>query len=202
MTKEMFQKIDDHESEIKARSVWQYKGKEYFDKLRQAYAERTQQYEDIIWQMMVERALSSARGVNLERLGEFYLVERQGLSDGLYRNLIITVRNRFQAAGQNEILLASLRLLSANNNVSLTQVFPATVLMRIFVDDFGDSPNPIELNIVMQAIKAAGVKLHIGEQLNAPSFVFSDNVAGGDAGHGFSEFADGAGGGAFANILQ
>ncbi len=202
MTKEMYEKIEDHDSEIKARSVWQYKGKEYFDKLRQAYAERTQEYEDIIWRLLLERALSNARGVNLDRRGEFFLVERQGLADGLYRNLIFTIRNRFQAAGQIEILLASLRLMAANNNVSLTQVFPAAILTHIFVDNFGDTFNPGELNIVMQAIKAAGVRLVIGEQLNSSAFIFSDNPAGGNPGEGFSEFSDGTGGGAFPHILD
>lgn len=202
MTEEMYVKIEDHEAEIKARQVWQYKDQEIFDKLLQAYAESRQEYEDILFQLLTERALSNAKGVTLDRLGEYYQVERNGLSDAVYRNIIITTLSRLQAAGQIEILLDALRITSQNPDVSLLQVFPAAILMTIFVTAFGETPAPAELNAIMQAVKAAGVKLDIAEQLQVSAFIFSDNVGGGNAGEGFSAFSSGDGGGAFPHILS
>lgn len=201
MTEEMYSRNDNHDAEIKERQVWQYKDQEIFNKLLEAYAESRQEYEDILFQLLTERALSNAKGETLDRLGEYYNTKRNGLSDALYRNLLKTILSRLQAAGQVEILLDSLRTLAINQDVALIQVFPATVLMIIFVNGFGQSPNPTELNIIMQQVKAAGVKLDIAEQLKTSAFIFSDNVAGGNAGEGFSLFVDGAGGGVFSQIL-
>lgn len=202
MTEEMYVKIEDHEVEIKARQVWQYKDQEIFDKLLQAYAESRQEYEDILFQLLTERALSNAKGVTLDRLGEYYQVKRNGRSDAVYRNVIITTLSRLQAAGQIEILLDTVRLLAQNADVSLIQVFPAAILMTIFVTAFGETPATAELNVIMQTVKAAGVKLDIAEQLKTSAFIFSDDVGGGNSGEGFSGVASGDGGGAFPHILS
>lgn len=204
MTSEMYEKIGDHESAIKDRQVWQYENKENWDKLLELYAETRQDYENILWQLLTERALSNAVGVTLDRIGEFYLVERNGLPDNLYRNLIITTLSRLQAAGQVEVLLDALRLLALNENVSLAQVFPAGVLMHIFVTSFGDTPSPAELNATMQLVKAAGVKLVIAEQItsNSPFVPTYGTLLPGDPGKGFATQLDGSDGGSFSSIIK
>ena len=200
---EMYDKINEHEAEIKARQVWQYENKEIFDKLLAAYAESRQEYEDILWQLLTERALSNAIGVTLDKIGEYYQVERNGLSDSLYRNLIITTISRLQSAGQIEVLLDALRILSLNPDVALSQIFPAGIIMHIFVSSFGETPNPTELNATMQLVKAAGVKLVIVEQTTSnrgfiPTY---GALLPGDAGKGFSVALDGSDGGSFSSII-
>jgi len=204
MTDEMYDKITDHEAEIKARQVWQYENKEIFDKLLEAYAESRQEYENILWQLLTERGLSNAVGVTLDRIGEYYQADRNGLPDNLYRNLIITTLSRLQSAGQIEVLLDSLRILSLNPDVALTQVFPAGIIMHIFVSAFGDTPSPTELNATMQLVKAAGVKLVIVEQTTSNSaFVPTyGTLLPGDAGKGFSVALDGSDGGSFSTIIK
>ena len=201
MADEMYDKIDDHESEIKERQVWQYKGQENWEKLLQAYAESRQDYENILFQLLTQRALSNAQGITLDRIGEFFQVLRNGRTDPIYRSAIATTVSRLQSAGQIEVLLDALRILAQNTNVSLLQVFPATVLMTIFVDAFGETLGTVNLNVSMQLIKAAGVKLDIAEQLNATAFIFSGDVGGGASGDGFSGVATGDGGGAFPHII-
>jgi hypothetical protein len=204
MTEEMYTKITDHEEEIKARQVWQYENQENWDKLLEMYAERTQEYEDILWQLLTERALSNAVGVTLDRIGEYYQVERNGLPDNLYRNLITTTLSRLQSAGQVEVLLDALRLLSLTQDVALSQVYPATVLMTVFVAAFGDTPNPTDLNNTMQLVKAAGVKLVIVEETtsNSPFVPTYGTLLPGDAGKGFATQLDGSDGGSFSSIIK
>jgi hypothetical protein len=200
---EMYLYNSDYEGQIKGRQIWQYKDQEIFDKLLEAYAETRQEYEDVGHQLLIERSLSDAEGVNLDRLGEFYNVPRNGQPDGVYRDLIITASARLQAGGQIEILLNALRLLAKNLNVALVQAFPATILMYIFVGVFGQTPDPVAVNTVMQATKAAGVQLTIAEQITSnEGFIFqSTNPAGGNVGEGFATLSDGSDGGSFASII-
>lgn len=203
MTPEMYEPIDDHVDQAKGRAVWQYKGKSNWDALLEIHIQRIQILEDLNSRLLVEQSLSNAVGVQLDLFAADYDLSRDGRSDEDFRVEIRTKLNLLRSSGQVNVLLFNLQRMVDGRQVSIRQVFPLTLLMWIFVDDFGDisSEEAGRINAAMQEIKAAGVGLEIGLQLNAPTFIVSDNPAGGPAGQGVATLLDGSDGGAFVKSI-
>jgi len=205
MTEEMYEPIDDHVDQAKGRAVWQYKGKTNWDALHEIHVQRIQVLEDLNNRLLVEQSLSNAVGVQLDLFAADYDILREGKSDEDFRVEIRTKLNLLRSSGQVNVLLFNLQRLVNHGAlpVALRQVFPLTVLMWCFVNDFGDitSEEAARVNTAMQEIKAAGVKLEIGLQLNASAFIVSDNPSGGPAGQGVATLLDGSDGGAFVKSI-
>lgn len=203
MTEEMYEPISDHVEQAKNRAVWQYKEKPNWDALHEIHIQRIQILEDINNRLLVEQSLSNSVGVQLDLLAADYGLLREGRSDEDFRAALRTQINLLYSAGQVNVLLFNLQRLVNDRQVSLNQIFPLALLMWIFVDDFGDitSEEAARINAVMQEIKAAGVRLDIGLQLNATAFIVSDNPAGGPAGQGVATLPDGSDGGAFVKSV-
>lgn len=198
---EMYDQILTHSDDAKNRQVWQYKGKENLDKIIEIHAERIQLLENVLYEVLTKRAISTGSGEQLDRLGEFLDVPRDGVSDGVYRINLSSAASKLRKAGQVEILLDTLRAVTEIDDVSLLQVFPASLLMHVFVDDFTDIENQETVNTQMQKVKAAGINLDIGLQLNSSVFRFSDSLLGGTAGEGFATTTTSEDGGTFARIF-
>lgn len=198
---EIYSKITTHEDDAKDRQVWQYEDADNFNSLIEIHANRMQLIENALWDLLRLRAISTATGTQLDRVGEYYQVLRSGDTDTVYRSRIISEINRVQKAGQVEIMLSSLRSLSGQDDVTLIQVFPCALLMHILVDDISDVTNQDTILNTMDGVKAAGVSLDIGLQVSNP-FVFSNSPLGGATGTGFSTVADGTGGGVFSPLLS
>lgn len=199
---EMYELITTHEEDAKDRQVWQYESSDNFNSLIKIHADRMQILEDVLNDLLTLRSVSAAEGVQVDKNGEYYQVTRDGDNDTDYRARQKSEVGRVQRAGQVEILLSSLRSLSDQPNVSLIQVFPATNLMHIFVDDLEDVTDQQAIKAEMDRIKAAGVNLVIGVQLNSSAFVFqSDSASGGSNNSGFATLIDGSDGGNFPQIL-
>lgn len=203
MTAEMYEPIDDHVDQAKGRAVWQYKGKPNWDALHEIHIQRIQILEDINNRLLVEQSLSNSVGVQLDLFAADYELLRDGKSDEDFRVEIRTKLNLLRSSGQVNILLFNLQRLSGGRQVSLQQIFPLALLMWIFVDDFGDitSEEAVRINAAMQEIKAAGVGLEIGLQLNATAFIVAPTISGGPAGEGVATLLDGSDGGAFIKSL-
>ena len=203
MTEEMYEPISDHVEQAKNREVWQYKGKPNRDALTEIHVGRIQVLEDINSRLLSEQSLSNSAGVQLDLFGTDYDVFREGRGDEDFRVAIQTKLNLLRSSGQVNILLFNLQRLAGGRQVSLRQVFPLTLLMWIFVDDFGDitGAEAARIDAAMQEIKAAGVGLEIGLQLNATAFIISDNPSGGPAGQGVATLIDGSDGGAFVKSV-
>ena len=203
MIAEMYETIDDHVDQAKSRAVWQYKGKPNWDALHEIHIQRIQILEDLNNRLLVEQSLTNSVGVQLDLFGADYDVFREGRNDDDFRVAIQVKLNLLRSSGQVNILLFNLKRMTNNRPVAIQQVFPLLLLMWIFVDDFNDitSEEADVINTAMQEIKAAGVKLEIGIQLNTSAFIVSDNPAGGPAGQGVATLLDGSDGGAFVKSL-
>ena len=204
MSEEMYAPIDDHIEQAKGRAVWQYKDKPNWDAGREIYAQRIQILEDILGKLLTERSLSAAVGVQLDRYAADYNLERlPGESDEDFRSRIRVEINLLRSAGQHPILVFNLNRLVAPRQTSIRQIFPLKILAWIFVDDFGDftAEELARIDSVMQDVKAAGVNLEIGLQLNNNAFIVSDNPSGGAAGQGVATLPDGSDGGAFVKSI-
>lgn len=199
---EMYDKITTHEDSALDRQVWQYKEKTNFDNLIKIHADRMQKLENVLYDLLVSRAISTASGQQLDNAGEYLQVLRGGLGDESYRAQLLSAASKLRKAGQVEVLLDTLRSLTGKT-VSLLQVFPCNVFMHVFVDGFSELSNEDLIYSTMQSVKAAGVRLEIGKQTteNSP-LTFSDNINGGAVGQGFSTLADGSDGGSSAELLE
>lgn len=203
MTEPMIEPITDHVDQAKGRAVWQYKGKSNWDALSEVHTERIQVLEDILEQVLNERSLTNSVGVQLDRFGADFKVFRDGDNDSDFRLRISIEINLSRSAGQVNVLIFNLARLVSPRDVSLKQIFPLTILMRIFVTDFSEfSVSDLEMiNLTMQAIKAAGVGLEVGLELIGNAFIVSDNPSGGPAGQGVATLIDGSDGGAFVKSV-
>jgi len=201
---EMIQPIDDHVDQAQDRAVWQYKGKANWDALTEIHVERMQVLEDVLQQMLVDRSLRNSEGVQLDRFGADYSVTRlPGESDASYRQQIFIKINLLRSAGLVDDLVVNIQTIVNPRSVALQQVFPLLILITVFVDDFGEISTELaeRVNETMQTLKAAGVGLEVGLQLNSSAFIVSDNPAGGNPGEGVATLLDGSDGGAFVKSL-
>lgn len=203
MISEMYEPINDHVDQAKARAVWQYKGKANWDALHEIHIQRIQILEDINNRLLVEQSLSNSVGVQLDLFAADYDLFREGKSDDDFMVEIRTKINLLRSAGQVNVLLFNLGRLAAGRLVALRQIFPLALLMWILVDDFGDisAEEASRINAAMQEIKAAGVGLEIGLQLNN-AFIAAPTILGGAAGEGAATVLDGSDGGAFVKSLM
>lgn len=204
MPEEFYTKIDNHAEIAKGRQVYQYKGKENWEKLLTVHVGRLQNIEDVLHDMLTRRNLTNGAGVLLDLEGADLLLTRNpGESDADFLARIQVEINLLKGFGQTPVLISNLTRLIQPLTHSLKQIFPLKILMWIFVDDFGDlTPEEIaRIDLVMQDVKAAGVGLEIGLQLIGNAFIVSDNPAGGPAGQGAATLPDGSDGGAFVKSL-
>jgi len=203
VTEEMILPITDHVDQAKNRAVWQYKNKSEWDALTEIHAERMQVLEDVLEQILKERSLTRSVGVQLDRYGADFKVFREGDNDEDFRLRIRVEINISRSFGEVESLIFNLARLVFPRPISLTQIFPLLILMRIFVTDFGEiSDEALAMaDLTMQTVKAAGVGLEVGLQLVGNAFIVSDNPSGGAAGEGVATLIDGSDGGAFVKSI-
>jgi len=205
MTEEMCEYISDHIDTAEARSVWQYKDKANWDAGREIYAQRIQILEDILERIILERSVSDSVGVQLELLAADYNLERlPNESDTDLRQRLIVKINTLLSSAQMPVLIASLGRSAGGRKTSIKQVFPIKLLAWIFVDDFSEltAEELSRINNTMQEIKAAGVGLDVGLQLNDVGFLFSDTLTAGENERGFAVTIGGTDGGAFSKLIE
>jgi hypothetical protein len=204
MTSEMYTKVDNHVEQAQGRAVWQYKDQEGWDKWLEIHVERTQFLENVYYDLLTKRDLTNATGEQLRLLGlDYDLTQLLNEGEEDFRARIRVEISLLKSSGQVPVLNFNLSRLVTPRAISLKQIFPLKILMWIFVDTFEDFTEE-ELNRIhttMDDVKAAGVGLDIGLQLNNNSFIVSDNPAGGDVGEGVATLPDGSNGGAFIKTV-
>jgi hypothetical protein len=195
-------KIDNHIDQAQDRQVVRWKGLTNEDKIIKIRVARLQVLEDLLFEMLDGRAISNASGAQLDGIGEFYGDQgaRANRTDDEYRAFLLTLPAKLRQAGQVNVLLDSLANLTGSP-VTLIQSFPRVVLMHIYVDAPISADSQTSILAAMESIKAYGVNLEIGQQLNYSAFIFSNNVSGGNSGEGFSSTATGEDGGIFVSLL-
>ena len=204
MTDEMYDEINDHVEIALGRQVYQYKEGVNWNKLIQSHVDRYQIQENVQFQLLTERDLTNAVGVQLELLGADYKLTRDGSeSDEDFRARIRVEISLLRGNGQVPVLIFSLQRLVEPRAISLNQIFPLKILMWIFVDDFNEiTQDEIDrINLTMEDVKAAGVGLDVGLQLNNNVFKVAPTALGGAAGEGVATLIDGSDGGAFVKSI-
>ncbi len=149
---------------------------------RLSVIDQLQELENTYFDLIENRALDTAEGVQLDRLGENLGLEREpGQSDDDYRILLNTQIVANLSNGEAETLIEITRVLTDSSVVKLQELFPAHVIIEFD----GEATNQSLVVQRLKRVKAAGVGLDLVKDVGAESFVFE----GGD-GLGFSSTQD------------
>lgn len=130
---EQINKITDHEDAAKARLLYQYRLTDTdLKKIIGINAARTQSLENILFDVMIERALipNTVGGTVLDAIGERSGVKRPaGLADDKYKALIIAKIGSYTSYGTHSDILLILQGLGATEVLAI-DMYPAAMLIN------------------------------------------------------------------------
>lgn len=180
--------IFDHVAKALDRLPYQFKTQENIENLISLYANRTQNVEDIFWELLELRFLEDALGQQLDNLGKILDIEREGLSDDDYRIRLIAKIAQHNSEGTPEDLIAIYSLLMDPDKIEYNEIYPAEFTMAAI------NANPIgstdKIHEAILRTKAGGVRLSYLVSTGPNPFVFFGDGDGG----GFGSVGNGDGG--------
>jgi hypothetical protein len=145
--------IQDHVAQANLRLVEQDKESINLNKLLSAIVSPVQELEDCFQDLIYERSLTTATGVNLDNLGAIVGEKRNYKKDSDYRIAILS-RIIINASGGtvNEII-AAIMLLYGTKNIEVSNLYPACY--SIFIDQ---SPEKLAgIKQIISSITPAGI---------------------------------------------
>lgn len=145
----------DHATRGVARLIDRYR-KPRTSALLASWLDEVQEVEDALWQLLVERWLDSAEGVQLDVLGRIVGEPRRGRDDDVYR-VWIGARNMVSRSSgtTSEMLAIARRIIAPTDVIRLEEYYPAAFVVRLegtFTLDSG-----YQIAFMLRQAKAAGV---------------------------------------------
>lgn len=148
-----------HVSEALANFIEQFKNKPNFVAVTTAIVNQIQDLEEAFFELLTDRYLDVAFGVQLDGLGLIVDEDREGRGDDEYR---IAIRARILlnlGDGTPEDLIELLKAVSDGGTVQLTEYYPAALTMFVLLAL--DLTTALRLNRALQSGKSAGVDAHL-----------------------------------------
>ncbi len=163
-------KTTTHETEAQARLVQQFKDSPDFAAWLAAYVEQIQDLEDVYFDLLLDRAIDTAVGEQLDGLGSIVGEDRKGKDDDTYRLWIKARRLVNKSSGTAPQLIEILDLLTTNAFEYRVE-HPAAFSM--IVDDILALPS--EIAQILGEAAAAGVAVHLNyaDVLDTAAFTFA-----------------------------
>lgn len=153
----MIHQETEHVVKALARLVEQFKNATRVRELLTALVQPVQEIDDSLWQLVTERDIDSADGVNLDALGAIVGQEREGRDDDTYRLWIRARSLANRSNGHPDDALKILELIAPGTEYDLEETFPAAYLVTVF-----DLLIPVEQIYQLLALaKPAGVRLNV-----------------------------------------
>lgn len=175
----------------------QFRGATKLRALLAAFLGQCQEVEDALWQVW-SATLAAATGDALDQIGELLVWPRGSLADADYRTVLLQVVTCNRSAGTGDELLSVLEALLGATAYTLTEYFPAAVLVE---PDAAPALGTALLHALLQRAKPAGVKLHTIDILGGSAFkLASGELVETDPTAGLSDVL-GSTGGAFTGVL-
>ncbi len=196
--------ITTHTEEAIKRQVMQWKDLPNLEGEITVEADRMQQLENILFDLLNGRNITDGEGVQLDLLGGTYgdYGARENRTDADYRTFLKTLPAKLRAAGQHEVLIQALVNLTGASKIETEYFYPRAMALYIVLDDVDSLPNESEIYAEMQEIKAFGIRLDIGTKQTTESFVFSESSTGDvPLNSGFATLTDGSDGGKFIKLI-
>ena len=195
-------KITDHGSEAVDRLVTQFKDKERITGIVEAIGGQIQGLEDVSCDLIDDRKIDTAEGVQLDKIGKIVGRRRLGLSDASYRQVIKAQIGINTSNGHLEDLFFVFNLITGSTQsiyvpyqVAMLEIYANTDISSL---DIG------QLYADLQRTVPGGVRVHAigwfdggGGTGEDEAFSFAESLTG----KGFSDVNDPEVGGKLAQIL-
>jgi hypothetical protein len=141
-----------HVKDAKALLIEQYRGKVHLEGLLSSFVSQIQVLEDVLFDLLLDRYLTSSSGEQLDLLGRIVGQPRDAKSDADYR-LWLRARIRVNiSSGTPEDLLAIFNIV-ADNDVELKEWYPAGLSMVVA----GAFPDAAVVASILSQARPAGV---------------------------------------------
>lgn len=166
-----------------SRLTEQFKGQPNIAALLTALVQPTQDLQDACTELLTERSISTAVGVQLDTIGDILNLPRAGLTDAVYRLYLSGKAAADRSRGLTEDLITVSRAVLAGTTsvVVVTTQTVATVVVNINNYSMPSSTPPALLSLLKEAA-AAGVRVILETSSNIDSLMFTTAVAAFTAG--------------------
>lgn len=166
----------DHVAAALARLPEQFKSKTKIVQLLTALATPAAAIEDAFWQLLVERGVDSAIGVQLDQLGVVVGQERGGLSHSDYRRFIRARIAANRSRGNFEDLIRVANLVINDDTATIeTETQNGTVVVRLRAILVTDSLAGIVLSFLQDAV-SGGIRVVLESYLVVESDSFTTDA--------------------------
>jgi hypothetical protein len=186
-------------AEAVANLIEQFRDKQNLGAFLSAFTDQIQDAENAAFELIDERTLDAAVGVQLDGLGEIIGLERGGLDDDDYRaRLKAQIKINSSSGTINEILEIVALIESAPDDFK--ELYPASIITTIYTP----TEDPQLIALAIRDSRSAGVRSHLHYSLDAETKLFT--LATGDTTESspFLGLANDGGttGGFFADALE
>lgn len=145
----------DHVDEAKALLVQQFKGKTNLEALLTAFVNQIQELEDVFFELLENRWLTTATGTQLDGIGKIVGLDRLWLDDDDYRAALRAQIRLNRSSGTIPDNITILELL-ITNSFRISEWYPAAFNV-IVSDEFTEDPE----NIARRLSRGAAIKAYL-----------------------------------------
>lgn len=193
-------KITTHSSDAQNRLLEQYKGFPDTQNIIDAFAQQIQAIEDALYQLLTQRTIYTAVGVQLDELGSIVGISRTTNDDDIYRLEILAKVVKNVSEGKTEDLISVYKYVTGASIVIYQDIYPAAVFMQSDGSLLSGFANPNPVFDLVQESAPAGVEVSfLGLFDSSNPFSFDGNL---DTGSGFGSVNDLNAGGKFSHLIQ
>lgn len=155
------EKITDHAEAAQARLPSQFAGATKLQALIGKIGERAQGIETVLFDLLNNRALSTATGLQLDNLGTILDTARTvGETDDSYRARLFSETSQLEKSGEPEHLIEVFNFLLTPDSMWYEELYPATVQLTAH-DDTDPESAVIDADVreAMENAKAGGIEI-------------------------------------------
>lgn len=187
-------KIQDHDQRAVDDLIGFFR-RERIETITRVFAEKAQEIEDVFWQLITERFLDTAVGVNLDILGRIVRRERGPLNDDVYRAILRgKIAANLSSGTYPEVLRVvelCLNVRSTGISIEVVPEYPAAATLRVDLHPIIPGLGPYIADLITSAA-SNGVRVLFQYHEVGPSFAF-DGQGGAtmDSSYYFSTTAEG-----------
>jgi len=156
-----------------------FKGKPNIQALLDAYIQQVQEIENALFQLLENRTLETAVGVQLDNLGRLIGQARGELSDADYRILLRARILANKSNGTIDDIVEMLQIATSGSSVGLQEFEPAAMIITL--TSFGSSNAVLLANLIADA-RPAGVGTDFVYPPSGAAFQYDTVGAGFDLG--------------------
>lgn len=170
------EKITNHTDQAKGRLPDRFALATQFRNLIDLMGGRTQELENMLFNLFEQRAISTATGKQLDKAGEILNLPRElGESDSAYRSRLYSATGQLEKSGEVESVIDIYDFLISPDMVMYKELYPAGFSLTALTDIDAEDRDEDRYNTeAMKAVKAGGVDMELIISPFTDSFELSD----------------------------